>query len=212
MDEQEQALTAQILADARKQAASVKERAEADARKIVADAQQRAESAVQSAVKQAATRAARREEIARAQIRHEMTKLRLRHRQEVLDRARAEVQSRLARLAAGPEYPEALRTLALLAVESMNGDRFLLVLRTEDRRAFGERLAAEVGAAVKQALGRNVEVALADKELEASGGLVVRSADGHQLADQTFDARLDRLWEQIRAEIVAMLPDAGANA
>jgi V/A-type H+-transporting ATPase subunit E len=212
MNEQEQALTAQIVADARKQAASIKERAEADARKIVADAQQRAEKAVQGALKGAAARAARREEIAAAHIQQEIRKLRLQHRQELLDYARAEVQRRLARLAAGPEHRESLKNLALLAIESMDGDRFMLVLRAEDRRAVGERLAAELGVAAKQELGRAVEVALADEALEASGGLVVRSADGHQVADQTFDGRLNRLWEQIRAEVVAMLPDVGATA
>ncbi len=212
MAEQEQALTEQILADARKRAAEIEQNADAEGQRIRAEALRKAEAAVQGALEDARARAARREEIARAHTQQEIRKLRLQRRQELLDYARAEVEKRLAHLAAVSEHRAALRKLALAAIEAMNGESFEIVLRAEDRRALGDRLASEVSAAAKQSLHRDVEVALAEAPLEATGGLIVRSADGHQVADQTFDGRLMRLWEEIRGEIVAMLPDVGATA
>ncbi|MHC5034930.1 MAG: hypothetical protein ACYTFZ_07820 [Planctomycetota bacterium] len=37
---------------------------------------------------------------------------------------------------------------------------------------------------------------------------VVEGADGHEVADQTFEARLDRLWNGLRDQMATMLPNA----
>jgi V/A-type H+-transporting ATPase subunit E len=208
MDDQEQTLASQIIEDARKCAERIKQRAEAEARTVTAEAAQSVTAARDGALQEAKARAARRERVNRALIQQEVRRLRLQRRQEILERARAETERRLAELAAGPAYRGSLKNLALRAIQAMSGSRFQLVLRPEDRQACGEWLLAEVRADAREKLGRDVELALADETLEASGGLIVKGADGHEAADQTFEARLRRLWDQVRAEIAGMLPDA----
>ena len=59
--------------------------------------------------------------------------------------------------------------------------------------------------AVSSGLGREVSVDVAQEDLKARGGLVVRGKGTRELVDQTFEARLGRLWEDIRGQVADML-------
>jgi vacuolar-type H+-ATPase subunit E/Vma4 len=121
---------------------------------------------------------------------------------------RAEAQQALARLADSERYRGILTELAVLAIEAMSGDRFELVLTQRDSGRLGQSLPEAVADAVRARTGRQVRVVLAGEALDATGGLVVRGANGRELADQTFEARLARLWPDIQSRVAPMVIDA----
>ncbi|MHC5034929.1 MAG: V-type ATP synthase subunit E family protein [Planctomycetota bacterium] len=137
MTEQEQALAQEIMADARRRADRLRQRAEREAQRIVAEAGEETQSARESALAAARRHVAHERAVSEARTAQEMARLRLELRQEAIDGVRSEVTRRLAALAAGPEHKEVLKGLALLAIEAMSGERFRLVLRQEDRDAWG---------------------------------------------------------------------------
>ncbi len=207
MDEHEQSLTREILADAERRAGRARQRAEREAQKILDDAAKEARAHRDQVLGDAEGRIEHERAISGGRVEQEVRALKLGVRHQRVERVRAEAQRLLGELANGPEHYDALKVLALLAVEAMSVERVGLVLRAEDRARWGERLAADVQAAAAERAGRRVEVQVADKELPASGGLVVVGEGGHEVADQTFEARLKRLWDDIGDRTAAMLPD-----
>ncbi len=207
MDEHEQSLTREILADAERRAGRARQRAEREAQKVLDDAARQARAQRDRVLGDAEGRIEHERAISGGRVEQEVSALELGVRHQRVERVRAEAQRLLGELANGPEHYDALKALALLAVEAMSAERVSLVLRADDRAKWGERLAADVQAAAAQRAGRQVEVQVADKELTASGGLLVVGEGGHEVADQTFEARLARLWNDIGDRTAAMLPD-----
>jgi len=206
MAESEQVLAAEILAEAQKRAERIRQRAEADAQKVIAEARRESEALGQRVMAEAERRAAQRQEVNRAHIRQALAHLRVARSEEMLERIRKAVEQRLAEVAAGPEHRQVLKSLAVLAIGAMSRDRFELILRPQDHQQWGQDLAQQVCLAVREELGRNVQVEVAADSLGASGGLMVRGAGGRELADQTFEARTRRLWGEVRAQLGAVLP------
>jgi vacuolar-type H+-ATPase subunit E/Vma4 len=202
----EDALTREILSDAEKRADRARRKAERDAAAIRRDAEREVAHARSRAVEAAREAIAHSEEIAGARIEQEMARLRLIAQEAVIDAVRDGAEAYLRELASRDEHRAVISELALDAIGKMSGHRFELVLRGTDRERWGEGVAAEVATAAGNRFRRAVQVRLAEDTIEAAGGLVVRGADGHEVADQTFETRLERLWPQIRSEIAEMLP------
>jgi vacuolar-type H+-ATPase subunit E/Vma4 len=207
MSEQEDMLTREIRADAERRAGRVRQRAEREAGAVLDEARKEAAEAVQQAVERATARAERIESVGRARLEQQVAVQGLRRRKEVLDRVRAEARQQLVGLAEGEGYRDVLVDLAALAVEAMSGDRFEMVLRPPDRERWAQALPGAVADAVRARTGREVQLELSDETVEASGGLVVRGAGGRELADQTFEARLARLWPDIQSRVAPLVVD-----
>jgi hypothetical protein len=83
----------------------------------------------------------------------------------------------------------------------MRGREFEILLPehvTEERH---EPILDAVRRAAEKELDREVSVHLAGEAAGAAGGLIVRREDGQEICEQTFEARMERLWPQIRREI-----------
>ena len=205
MSDQEHNLQEEILADARRRAERLGQRAQRDAEAFVQEARTFAEQERERLMQAMRKRADREQTMQEARLEQEIQRLRRQAFQDVLERVRAEAQKELAALAAGQEAQQLLVRLAVSAVDAMRGETFTLILRGEDRQRWGASLAQEVAAAVQSQLGRPVNVKIADEELRAAGGLIVRGEGTRELVDQTFEARMERLWEDIRGQVAGML-------
>ncbi len=205
MAEQEQALSDEILADARRRADRIGQRAERDAAKVKRDAEKQAAAQRDRILADARQRVSHEAEVMQGRIEQELAALQQQAHDGMLRRVRSEAEDRLAHLARTDEHHDALKRLALLAIRDMAGEDFELTLRPQDRKRWGDELPGEVEALVKQQCGREVRVRLSGEDAEAGGGLLVTGAGGHEVADQTFAARFHRLWDQMRGRIASLL-------
>jgi len=199
------ALARQILADARRQAEPLVTRARREAEELLRKAGQEAErrrELVRTRAQQRGEAAAQR---VRARAELEAENIRRRAQEDILQQARQRAMVGLGEVAASDQHAEMLLRLALAGLAAMSGRRFEVVMRIQDREAHGEHIARALRDHAASELGRQVIVATADETITASGGLVVRRADGRQVCDQTFEARMDRLWPELRVEIAADL-------
>ncbi len=209
MSDEEKALEEEILADARRRAERIERRAERDAEGIREDAEERAEQERERLRQEARRQAEEREQRIRARTQQDVAALHREARHEILEQLRDRAKEELAALTEDESYRDVLTRLALKAIECMEGDSFELALRDRDREEIGQELTERIADTAEEELDRNVQISLSGKDLTATGGLVLRDLDGRQVADQTFEGRMDRLWKQIREELAEMLPDPG---
>ena len=200
---QEQTLAQEITADAQRRADRATQRAEREKRKILDDAARAVAADREATLADAKERAEREQRLLDARIEQAVQNLRRTALQSILDRVRRDAEAKLAELAASEDGCQALLRLAILAIRDMTGRRFELLLAARDRERWGTDLTAKLARAAHDELERDVEITLGRQSVETAGGLVVRSRDGRQIADQTFEARLDRLWDEICGELFA---------
>ncbi len=204
---EEEALEEEIMADARRRAERIRRRAEREADDIRQQAREQAEQQRERIQRQARQRAEEQQQRLRARIQQDLAALRRNARHQILEDLRERAREKLAQLPRQDGYEEVLTRLALSALERMDGDAFELAPREQDRSGIGAKLTERIAAVARDELDREVEIRISDEPLSATGGLALRGADGRQVADQTFEARLDRLWGQMRGELMEMLPD-----
>ncbi len=210
MKDAAQTLADQILADARKQAEPILTRARREAEDILRRARDDAEGEQTRTVERAEQDAAGEALRIRARTELEMANIRRRAAEDILVRARQQALEALRRQARDDGYRKQLVRLGLAALREMSGERFELLMRQEDKDAHAQHVARRLAERAAAELGRRAEIEVADETVNAIGGLVLRSADGHEVCDQTFRARLDRLWEQLREDVAGdLLADTG---
>ena len=199
------ALQQQILTDARRQAEPLVKRARRQAEELLRKAEQEAERRREQVRAQAQQRGEAAAQRVRARAELEAENIRRRAQEDILQQARQRAMDSLCDMVVCDQYPEMLLRLALAGLAAMDGMRFEIVMRAKDREAHGKHAAHALRDRAASELGRQVIVTAADETITASGGLVVRRADGRQVCDQTFEVRLDRLWPELRVDIAADL-------
>jgi len=205
MREQEEPIAGEIMADAQRRADRTRQRAEREASRILEQARREAAREREGILQEARARLEHQKQVLRARMELELQAMRQRRRGEAVERVRQLARQKLAELADSDEHRRALVELALLAIARMSGDEFTLILRQEDRDRWGRELPGELAAAARERLGRQVSIQISDETVHALGGLIVSGAGGRQVADQTFDARLERLWDELRAHVAPLV-------
>lgn len=205
MNEQTEALEKQILEDARRQARPIKRRARRRAEEQVEEAREEAEQKRQEVLQKAREDAEAEAGRIKARTELEVANIRRRAREELLEGVRERAVERIKELTESEDYPQMLIRLALRSVEAMDGRRFELLIRPEDRDAHGEEVAEKLRRAAGEKLGREVTVSVAEETIGADAGLLVRREDGTQFCDQSCAARLERLWPELRQELARIL-------
>jgi vacuolar-type H+-ATPase subunit E/Vma4 len=193
----EEVLREEILSGARRQAEERLSRAKADAEVLLqksrADAEkERGEKLV--AAKTAATMAAD-QTLGRLPV--DIGRMKSARIESLLSSVRDEVARRL-QAREGFDYREALVSLAVKAIGRMVGTRFVVSASEADRKVLDNVWKEDV----KRRAGREgLQLEVAPEPARISGGLIVRDAEGRQLSDESFEARLDRLWPAARRQI-----------
>lgn len=199
------ALSEQILEDARQQAEPIKKRARKEADEIVEKAQEEAEERKEDIFQQARERAKNEVQRLKARLDLEKANIERNAREDILDEIRDRVLQTLEDLRSNGDYEKALVELSCAAISRMTGRRFEVVMRDADREKLGDKIREAVRERAANELGRQVTINLADETISVVGGVVIQREDGSQICEQTFENRLDRLWPQLRQEVADVL-------
>jgi len=197
----EDALIDEILADARKKAGRTVRRAEQESKDIVQKAQSEAEDVRKSAIDAACQRAERQKTIVLATVDIEAQRIEIDARESVIRDAFDAAEKRLAERQ-GFDYAGVLANLVAAAAEAIGGDRFVVTLAERDRKSV--ELAA-LQQTVSKKLGRAVRLDLAPEAAPISGGVIVYSADGRRMVDNSFESRMARTYDHLRRQVAQIL-------
>jgi vacuolar-type H+-ATPase subunit E/Vma4 len=193
-------LSDEVLGDAKRQAARLLDHAKREAADILEKAKKEAEADRAQRRRQAEAESARRRDLVLAAVPIQEARQRSARVEEVLDSVR---ESALAELRSGKGFSrEEAVALAAEAIGRMEGDRFAVEIPPALREA-GSGLAADI----RRRLNRQrVEIAVAHAQDSGVPGVVVQSEDGRQVWDNRLEARLNRMWPELRRQVAARLP------
>jgi vacuolar-type H+-ATPase subunit E/Vma4 len=190
-------LCEEILTDARRDSEEILQRAQQEAEALLARAAAEADRARLERLDQARAEAAHGKELILATVSIEAARLSLARVETLLDAVREEAEGRL-KSRDGFDYRESVVFLAADAVGRMAGETFVIRLPEEDRALLGDGLAEEIASRA----GRSpVRVTVSYEPTVTGGGPIVEDAEGRQMWDNRFPARLERLWPELRRRI-----------
>jgi vacuolar-type H+-ATPase subunit E/Vma4 len=194
----EKVLSDEILKDAQRRADRIRKRAQREAKKTLDDAAKEAESAAEKILNAARRRADRVAQSLLATIEQEVRRDLLEAQEAELSRLFDAARERL-RDRAAYDYPAVLARLATEAIAAMEADHVVIELSEADRPIATEGWLG----GIRRAAGRQLAIDISESSAPIDGGLIVRSADGRLLYENSFAARLRRLWPDLRRELAA---------
>lgn len=203
-----EALCGEILAESRRQAGEIVQRARDEAARLLAAADAAAEQNRQEQLAQAAAGAQRRRELILATVPVEVNRQRQARMEALLQSIHDEVHRHIEALDGSARRAAAI-ALAAAAVRRMRGDAFTVRLAPADDKAGGGDLA---GAIAQRAERPGVRIAVRADPAVTGGGVVVDDDTGRQAWDNRLPARLERLWPALRLAIARGMPWFGEDA
>ncbi len=194
-----EALCREILDEAARQGEAILERARGEARAILAEAEQEAARLASATREAARAEAQRRKEAILATVPVEAGRLWSARLEALLQSIRDAARDRL-RVRDGGEYRAAIVRLAVDALAGMAGDSFILKTSPASRRVLQDSVAEQI----RQRAARPV-LTLEVREDPAlrDDAIVLQDGEGRQLWNIAPEARLERLWPELRRQIVA---------
>lgn len=184
----------EILTQARRDAEEITQCAREQAGLVADGARAEVERSRGERLRLAQAEAARRREAILATVPIERARLDSARHEALLESIHQEVRSQLV-ARQGFDYEQSLISLSVSAIARMAGDTFTIKLSAADAAAMGQRLRDGVGRRLNRAITVSEDAAIGE------GGVLIQGDDGHQLWDNRFLARLERLWPQLRQQI-----------
>jgi vacuolar-type H+-ATPase subunit E/Vma4 len=191
----------QIKEDGAKEITSILEKAERTAAEIMAKAEEAAKKVGERIVEEAVEKGDLAKKRALSSVSLEVRRIKLKAREEVVTAVMNAVQEEIAAGRKRPDYPKVLAGLVAEGVRVLEGDEFVVYADRRDTAT----LESAVFPAVRELMkgeGRTL------KSLEAmaldgasAGGVQVSVPGGKVVYDNTFEARMYRFRDEIRAII-----------
>jgi len=190
-------LVREIREMARKESEGIVAAAEAEAERIVAEAETETLKARAEMLEAALAAADRRREMLLAAVPAEAGRLRSERLEALLDSIKAEAAGKLTSEAVRAGKRAILAALAAQAIGRMEGGGFTVALATADMDA-----APGLPEEIARLAGRGALEISIEESPGLDGGVVVRDAEGRQHWDNSFKARLERFWPELRGRLM----------
>jgi len=113
-----------------------------------------------------------------------------------------EVSEKIQKVVKSKKYVSILTNLIVDAGMELDVDKLELVF-PKGQASIIE--AAVTKKALESKMGRKISVTISKETVRASGGVIIRTADGFRWIDNTFESRLERFHNNIRDRISAIL-------
>ncbi len=192
-----QVLCSEILASAAQKKEQILAQAQAEAHALVVAAEQEASRIHREKQVVSESEAKRRSEAILATVAVEIARLRLAHAEDQLGKIREGARDRL-RKRLGYDFGTVMAHLAADALGRMNGVDFAMRLAPADEHMIGNGMANEIQRQINKA-SLHLEV-IADPALK-EGNVLLEDMERRQLWDISLEARLERLWPEVRQQI-----------
>lgn len=190
-------LKREILETARRESAEIISAAEAEADRILSSARVTVGQDRREMLASVVTAAARRREMLLAAVPAEAGRQRSTRQEVLLNFIRSDAASRMPAEAAAAGKAAILAALAAQSVSHMEGKKFIVALGPSDMDA-----AAGLPAEIERLAGRGRLEIIVEENPGLDGGVIVRDGDGRQYWDNSFKARLERLWPELRVKML----------
>ena len=191
-------ICSRIREDGEREIESILEKARQTAEDIVGRANRTGEEAADKILKDAREKGEIASKRLLSSVNLEVKRSKLRAREEIVSAVHERVEQALAEYRKSGDYASALTGLVLEAVSALEGDTFIVRANAEDIDLIERSvIPGVVKAAGKE--GRSIsKIEAKPFEKAVSGGVQIGVPGGNVIYDNTFEARLYRLREEIR--------------
>jgi len=189
----------EILSEAEKKVASV-----------LQDAQNRARQEEQSTVSRGEQEARRESQRILAEARISARRENVRAQEDVVQKSFARARDMLVALveegrADSVDYRSVLESLVRESVMASDAESLEVIATPRDRQLLSQKTLDKIAGQAGTESGRSIALRISGDELNALGGVVVRSSDGKVRVDNTFESRMERFRETIRTQVAKEL-------
>lgn len=191
-------ITSQIIQDGERERESIRGKAEETAAGIIGKAEEEAKRISESLLKEAEERGQLERRRLLSSVNLEVKRARLRAREEVVSRVQEKVSEFLRGMRDRSGYADILAGLVAEAIGALDGDRFLIHVDQRDMAFLEERVFALVRDALAKSGRRADHLEARALDSPAMGGARVGVPGGNVIFDNTFEARIYRLRDEIR--------------
>jgi V/A-type H+-transporting ATPase subunit E len=201
------ALRQAILNQARQQARQLLREAQSEVQGVERRAREKAEEIRQEILVQGRheTTLEKQRQISAARL--EVHREELSRREDQITGVFAAANERLEQVRHSDAYPQILQRLTVEAAAALGGGELRVAANRED----AELLTGGFLARAARELEEESSLTRRPGFLEARAGVLVETADGHMRFDNTFDARLDRFRDQLRARVYGILTGSAGS-
>ena len=207
MESEAQKITDQILIDAREDAESLiietRKSAEIMLERQVELGRQKAAERVSSIVGKARNESDITRGMVFSDVRRKAGWMVLSEKERLITNVLDEAKSRLTALAKTQKHVAELERMILDAGIALGGGELQILLNDRDS-ALSLNLNA-ISKAISKKTGNMTELGLSKERIKVSGGVIVKSADGKVVLDNTFEAILKRRERELRLKIARTL-------
>jgi len=207
VESEAQKITDQILIDAREDAESLiietRKSAEIMLERQVELGRQKAAERVSSIVGKARNESDITRGMVFSDVRRKAGWMVLSEKERLITNVLDEAKSRLTALAKTQKHIPELERMILDAGIALGGGELQILLNDRDS-ALSLNLNA-ISKAISKKTGNMTELELSKERIKASGGVIVKSADGKVVLDNTFEAMLKRRERELRLKIARVL-------
>ncbi len=188
----------QIRKDAEEEVKAILGRAEASARRKIEEAEKEATGTARQITGAADAEAKKIESRTMSGASLETRKTMLKTQGEIIEEVLAGVGTRLRELRETGEYLDFLKKLSVQGISAIGEEECVLVPGAEDKELFTAELIAEIGKLVVETSGRKITVSLSHDLAPEGHGVRVYSGSRRMLFDNTLEARMERLTDELR--------------
>ena len=202
MGEQIEKIEEIIINEAKAKAEEIITKAKEKAQKILDEAKREAEKEVNEIINRRKVDAEARARRIISEARLEARLKLLNAKEEVISNAFDTALERLKEFCQTPEYKEVLENLIKDAAITIGGGN-LEVLLSENTNI--EPGLSKIAKEVEKQTGTATSIVISKDKVKSIGGAIVRSLDQSFTVDNTFEARLERVREQLRVRVANVL-------
>lgn len=188
------------------EAKEIIENAEEQAKKIVKEAEENADKIKKQKMEKLAEKLREKEALEIATRKLEGRKKNLTAESELLERALTESTVKLREICEAERslYQESLERLVIEAAARLKGTQFQVLTNSKDKRLVKEKL-RELEKKISKMKGVATSLQVSEETLNIMGGVMLQTADKKQVFNNTFEARLTKLKEEMVSQVFSSL-------
>jgi len=187
----------QIRKEAQEEIEKIREKAELSARRKTQEAEREAERIAREMGQGAEEQAKSIDVRTMAGVSLETKRTMLRLQGQITDEVLAKAMARFKELRGTKQYADFLKELAVQGILALGEETCVLAPAAEDRDLFTEELVRGIEDLARRRSGRKVMATVSMDVSPDGSGIRVYSGKGNMLFDNTLEARLERLWDEL---------------
>lgn len=200
-----EAIRRRIISEAEKRAQEIRAEAKDKAARILTGAEERAKEIKEAELEKMKKHVdeARRQDIAEKKVDYHRRAQAF--KSELIDDMFNKVRERLQKHTEKPAYRQTLIDLIIEAGVALGGGELIVKVNEADKNKVSKGTLEKISKEIGERNKTETKIALDKNTINAIGGAVVSAADQKATVDNTFEARLERIKEEAKAELETIL-------